>query len=210
MRKTDEQFVINEALDEVYAAGPGEAAIQQAQARLKQALADAALYYGRVEGTPIGTVFVALHARGLVAVDFGVREADFAARLERDFGVPVEYSREETRQACQQIGDYLTGARPSFDLPLDIGALTDFQQQVLRATLQIPRGQTVTYNDIAHKIRNPKAVRAVGQALGRNPIPLVIPCHRVVASSGKLGGYSGGGGLATKQALLALEGAALL
>ena len=106
-----------------------------------------------------------------------------------------------------QITNYLSGNRTTLDLPYDIHTLTPFQQQVLLAALQIPRGQVYTYADIARKIGNPKAVRAVGQALGRNPVPIVIPCHRVVASNGKLGGYSGGGGLATKRKLLVLEGA---
>ena len=99
---------------------------------------------------------------------------------------------------AEQIKDYLNGERTNFEIPIDLSSLTNFQRQVLLATLQIPRGQIVTYGEIARRIGNPKSMRAVGQALGRNPIPIVIPCHRVIASNGSLGGYSGGGGLETK------------
>jgi O-6-methylguanine DNA methyltransferase len=105
----------------------------------------------------------------------------------------------------EQIGDYLSGKRMGFDLRLDLRALSPFQRQVLEATLAIPRGQTMSYKALAEDIGAPRSVRAVGGAQASNPIPIVIPCHRVVGSSGKLTGY--GGGLHVKQALLQLEGA---
>ena len=89
---------------------------------------------------------------------------------------------------------------------MDLSAITDFQRQVLLAACQIPRGQVVTYTDIARRIGRPKAARAVGQALSRNPVPIVVPCHRVLAADGSLRGYTGGGGLHTKRQLLTLEG----
>ena len=102
----------------------------------------------------------------------------------------------------RQLGDYFAGTRKHFDLKLNPSG-TDFQLRVLRALKRIPYGQTVTYQDIAIDIGNPKAVRAVGAANGRNPIPIIIPCHRVIGSDGSLTGF--GGGLSTKQFLLDLE-----
>ena len=106
------------------------------------------------------------------------------------------------RDALRQIGEYLEGKRREFDLPLDLRA-TPFQRRVYEALLEVPYGETRTYAEIARAIGQPRATRAVGTANGANPLSLVIPCHRIVASGGKLGGY--GGGLAMKKRLLAME-----
>ena len=110
------------------------------------------------------------------------------------------------QQARQQILEFLNGARQEFNLPLDLSGMSDFQAKVLRLTKQIPYGGTRTYGEIARSMGKPEAGRAVGGALARNPIPLLIPCHRVVAASGALTGYSAAGGVATKTRLLQLEG----
>ena len=107
-------------------------------------------------------------------------------------------------RAAAQIADYFAGARRGFDLPL-APAGTAFQLRVWAALRDIPQGRTASYADIARAIGQPKATRAVGGANGRNPIPLLIPCHRVVAADGSLGGFSGS--LAVKRALLEREGA---
>jgi methylated-DNA-[protein]-cysteine S-methyltransferase len=104
--------------------------------------------------------------------------------------------------AQKQLGEYFSGKRKKFDLPVDIIG-TDFQIQVWKELAQIPYGKTVSYSNIAKKIKNPKAVRAVGSANGKNPLCIIVPCHRVIASTGKLGGYAGG--LQLKKALLELE-----
>jgi methylated-DNA-[protein]-cysteine S-methyltransferase len=109
----------------------------------------------------------------------------------------------------RQVREYLDGKRTKFDLPLDMTTMTDFQRQVLSAALKIPRGKWLTYGEVAKAIGRPQASRAVGQALGHNPVPIVIPCHRVLGSDGSLHGYSGGGGIQTKAWLLQLEGAQL-
>jgi O-6-methylguanine DNA methyltransferase len=101
------------------------------------------------------------------------------------------------------LRQYFSGERVSFDLPLDMRYHTTFQQAVWQAAAEIPFGETRSYGWIAKRIRNPKAVRAVGQALGANPVPLFIPCHRVISSTGTLGGFSGGIGM--KEKLLELE-----
>jgi methylated-DNA-[protein]-cysteine S-methyltransferase len=104
--------------------------------------------------------------------------------------------------ACAQLKEYFAGKRKHFDLPLKLNG-TEFQLQVLDELQRIPYGETTSYGDIANRIGRPKAVRAVGAANGRNPIPIIVPCHRVIGSNGSLTGF--GGGLGTKQALLRLE-----
>ncbi len=104
--------------------------------------------------------------------------------------------------ARQQLAEYFAGERKDFDLPLQLSG-TEFQVQVLEELQKIPYGETTSYGDIATRIGRPKAVRAVGAANGRNPLPIVIPCHRVIGSSGDLTGF--GGGLDLKEALLRLE-----
>ncbi len=200
------------ALHRLYA-NPDPGAVTRAQEALAHALERTlagdrlTLYYDRIPDTPIGPVYFAANDKGIVSVDFGVSETQFFAQIQKNFGTTPEYAPERLTQHASRLKEYLQGKSTTLDLPFDIHGLTPFQQQVLHAALQIPRGQVYTYADIARKIGNPKAVRAVGQALGRNPVPIVIPCHRVVAANGKLGGYSGGGGLATKRKLLVLEGA---
>ena len=106
------------------------------------------------------------------------------------------------KEACRQLSEYLKGERKTFDLPLNPKG-TDFQKRVWRALCDIPYGETRSYKQIAEAIGNPKAVRAVGMANNRNPITIVVPCHRVIGADGKLVGY--GGGLEMKEFLLRLE-----
>ena len=113
---------------------------------------------------------------------------------------------ELSRKAAQQLEWYFQGDLQQFDLLVDISKLTPFQQQVLLQTAQIPYGSVTTYGAIAKKVGSPRAARAVGGALGANPIPIIIPCHRVLASTGALTGFSGAGGILMKENLLTLEG----
>ena len=112
------------------------------------------------------------------------------------------FSDKPFAEVRQQLDDYFAGKRQSFDLPLKPNG-TEFQLDVLNELQKIPYGTTATYGDVARRIGRPKAVRAVGAANGRNPIPIVIPCHRVIGASGDLTGF--GGGIPTKEALLRLE-----
>ncbi len=114
---------------------------------------------------------------------------------------------EPVRSAAEQLEEYFAGGRRTFDLPLAPRG-TAFQLEVWEALADIPYGETVTYGELARRVGRPAAVRAVGQANGANPLPIVYPCHRVVAAGGRLGGY--GGGLDVKRQLLALEGAGRL
>jgi methylated-DNA-[protein]-cysteine S-methyltransferase len=106
-------------------------------------------------------------------------------------------------EALKLLKMYFSGARVSFDLPLDMRYYTCFQQAVWKTTAEISYGETQSYAWIAKRVKNPKAARAVGQAMGANPIPIIVPCHRVISSAGKLGGFSAGVGM--KKQLLELE-----
>ncbi|MBN1450944.1 MAG: methylated-DNA--[protein]-cysteine S-methyltransferase [Anaerolineales bacterium] len=164
---------------------------------------------GILRNSPLGDLWVAVSDQGLAAIEWSQDEADFGAYLTKRFKRPVKPDFEKTALALRQLDEYLRGARKVFDLPIDWALLRPFQRQVLQIVYAIPYGQTRTYGDIAHEIGNPRAARAVGRANAINPMPLVIPCHRVIGSDGKLHGYGGGEGLPTKEWLLKMEGAVL-
>jgi methylated-DNA-[protein]-cysteine S-methyltransferase len=211
-KKTD---LVLDALDALYREGPGAEATARAQARVQRALAaearaaqvSAPLWYARVERTPIGPVFAAVSERGLVSVRFGMSEASFLALVRQQTGAAPRFSRARAGAAARQVAEYVAGKRERFDLPVDLTGVSAFQRQVLLAASHIPRGQVRTYNEVAREIGRPGAARAVGQALSRNPVPIVVPCHRVLAADGTLRGYLGSSGVATKERLLRLEGA---
>jgi methylated-DNA-[protein]-cysteine S-methyltransferase len=154
--------------------------------------------------TPIGRVLVAASDAGLVRVSFGRTDAAFVAELRAALGVTPVRSTAHTADVVHQLRAYFAGERRSFDVQVDLSRLSPFHRRVLLAASRVPAGQVVSYGDLARRIGQPRGSRAVGQALGRNPVPIVIPCHRIVAAGG-LGGY--GGGLAIKKKLLRLEGA---
>ena len=202
---------VTKMLDAVYAA-PSEQLTKQAQARLRRALMAARgrmVYYGYAPRTRVGPLYVAVNDRGVVALDFGVSEQEFVARVTQHTKATLIRSDDAVAEALKQVQEYLDGKRTTFDLPLDMSRMSEFQRRVLNTALKIPRGEYLTYGDVAKAIGKPQASRAVGQALGHNPVPIVIPCHRVLGSDGSLHGYSGGGGIQTKKWLLQLEGATL-
>jgi methylated-DNA-[protein]-cysteine S-methyltransferase len=156
--------------------------------------------------TPMGWMWVAVSDRGLAAVAFKAEPEALADALMRRGFSPVTISPEQAGPAARQVEEFLQGERLAFDLPVDLRGLPAFQQRVLQATLAVPRGQVRTYAEIASTVGSPKAARAVGRAEATNPIPLVVPCHRIVGSGGGLHGYGGPGGIPTKIWLLNLEG----
>lgn len=166
------------------------------------------LFYDLVP-SPLGDLFVATGPAGLIAVEFHPDGSE-AERLATARGSPITRSSEALAPVAAQLAEYFAGRRRDFDLPLDLSGSSEFQRTVLAVTARIPLGRTMTYGEIARELGKPGASQAVGQALGRNPVPIVIPCHRVLADGGDLGGYSGRGGLETKRALLMLEGVLLL
>ncbi|MGH2594324.1 MAG: methylated-DNA--[protein]-cysteine S-methyltransferase [Anaerolineae bacterium] len=155
--------------------------------------------------TPVGRLFVAATGAGLVRVSFRQNEASFVADLRRRLKMDVVKSADKLAGIVAQLEAYFAGKRRAFDVPVDLSHVAPFQRSVLMAARSVPAGQVVSYGEIARRIGRPTASRAVGQALGHNPVPIVIPCHRVVASSGGLGGYTGG--LEIKKRLLQMEGA---
>src|SRR3954469_530155 len=162
-------------------------------------LLDAA--YAVVE-TPLGTVLLAPGEGGLPRVSFTPDVAALAAAVgPRVLRVPSRLD-----DAAAQLDEYFAGRRHGFDLELDLDA-PPFQRDVLRELALVPYGEVATYGEVARRIGRPRAARAVGGALNRNPLPIVLPCHRVVGATGSLVGYAGG--LDRKRTLLALEGALL-
>ena len=164
------------------------------------------ILYAILEGTWLSPIYVALGADGLVAVKLGGQEATFRARIEQFTQVRVICDQDALRPVLDQLCEFLNGERLKFDLPIDWSNLSSFQRAVLQATSEVSPGSVVSYREIAHQIGKPGAARAVGQALSHNPMPVVIPCHRVLAVDGSLRGYGGKGGVKTKRALLKLEG----
>jgi methylated-DNA-[protein]-cysteine S-methyltransferase len=173
--------------------------------------------YTRVK-SPLGDLILAATRDGLREIDFGkeVSDAAFIKHMRQSGAEPVQFERggeaePEARQnltrAAAELEEYFSGRRASFDVPLDLGAMPPFRRAVLEATATVPFGHVDTYGGIARRIGQPKATRAVGNALGHNPIPVIVPCHRVIRSDASLGGYTGG--LDIKQHLLNLEGVTL-
>lgn len=153
------------------------------------------MYYCYLD-TPIGELLLAGEDGGLSMIGFP------KGSMRRDPEPDWIYNEKPLTAARQQLEEYFAGQRKEFDLPLRLTG-SEFQISVLQALQQIPYGETVSYGEIARRIGRPKAVRAVGAANGRNPIPIVVPCHRVIGSSGDMTGF--GGGIDTKEALLRLE-----
>jgi methylated-DNA-[protein]-cysteine S-methyltransferase len=158
--------------------------------------------------SPLGEVCVAAHAQAVCGVWFadahrvpGWMLVSPAAKAQAPEA--LNPATKLIQEATRQIHTYLAGERKTFDLPLDVSWATPFQQAVWGQLLNMAWGQTATYADVARAIGKPQAVRAVGTAIGRNPLSVLVPCHRVVGAQGQLTGYSGG--LHRKQALLALE-----
>ena len=198
-----------ETLDQVLAGAPSEAEIEHAQFRLRETLEPDEsnwVFYDCLPSTPVGPLYLAASQHGLVALSISDSELDFVDWLKGYTHSEVRRHAGRLAEPMRQVREYLAGDRRQFDLPLDLRFMTDFQRRVLTTVAGVPAGQVTTYGDLARRIERPKGARAVGQALGSNPIPIVLPCHRVLAADGGLGGYSGRGGTKTKRYLLTLEG----
>jgi len=185
---------------------PTSAALAHSRARLARWLTDDAplIQWGEMR-SPLGRLYAAVSGQGLCAVDFGHGEAEFLKRF--DPRARLEKNPQSVQRVMAQLSEYFAGKRTRFDLPVDLSTLTRFQKTVLEVTCRIAPGEVWTYHRVAEALRRPRSSRPVGQALARNPVPIVIPCHRVIASNGALRGYSGGSGLKAKRWLLQLEGA---
>lgn len=164
---------------------------------------------GVLRASPVGDLWIAIGADGLTAIEWASDETAFRKYLFERFGRPAHPDPVTVAPALRQLDEYLRGARRVFTLPIDWSVLRPFQRQALQIVYAIPYGETRTYGEIARQMGKPRAARAVGRANAANPMPLVIPCHRVIGSDGKLHGYGGGKGLPTKEWLLKLEGAVI-
>ena len=157
--------------------------------------------------TPIGTLLVAATERGLCRIAYDAEPDREVDRLAHAFGLRVLRSTGPIDPARRQLDEYFDGKRHRFDLPVDLALQADFNRRVLRELARVPYGEVVTYGELAARSARPRAARAVGTVMNRNPLPIVLPCHRVIGANGKLVGY--GGGLDRKESLLRLEGALL-
>ena len=155
--------------------------------------------------SPIGRLFVAASDRGLASISFDAEPERQLERLARIAGPRVLRSPASVDVARRELDEYFAGRRQAFDLSLDLRALAPFTVDVLRQLARVPYGETTTYGALAARVGRPRAARAVGTVMHRNRIPIVLPCHRVVGSTGDLTGYAGG--LDRKRQLLRLEGA---
>jgi methylated-DNA-[protein]-cysteine S-methyltransferase len=173
-------------------------------AAAKEGLLDVA--YDVVE-SPLGELFVGVSDRGLCVISYEADPDLQVERLARGFGSRVLRSPRPVGKVARQLDEYFDGKRKRFDLDVDLRLARDFGRAVLEELGRVPFGEVTTYGALAAKAGKPKAARAVGTIMNRNPVPIVLPCHRVVGANGSLVGYAGG--LERKQTLLRLEGALL-
>lgn len=156
--------------------------------------------------TPFGNTFAAATSKGVLRLSWGVEDASVRAEeLRASFPLwGVEQDGERLRDLRKELHEYFGGKRRGFGVSVDLTGLTVFQEEVLDETARLGFGETISYGELARRIGRPRSGRAVGAALGKNPVPILVPCHRVVRSDGKLGGYTSGCGY--KRQLLEMEG----
>lgn len=195
------------ALDRMFTKSPRRRDVESAEKLLQAVLAqlpETRLYYDTAKFSGFGDILTAATEKGLCFLSF--RDDAESTYVEQwslaDFA--VTRSAKAMSEPMRQLKEYFKGRRTRFDVPLDLRFASDFTRRVLAETRKTGFGKLITYVEIARRMKQPSAARAVGNALGRNPIPIIIPCHRVVASGGMLGGFTGG--LTVKRKLLAVEG----
>ena len=154
--------------------------------------------------TPIGDLLVAVTDRGVCRIEFDPEPERDLEPLARDYGLRVLRAPKAVDESRRELNEYFEGSRMRFELPLDLRVAAEFRLRVMNELARVPYGSVTTYGALAAKAGRPAAARAVGTFMNRNPVPIVLPCHRVVGASGSLVGY--GGGLERKEQLLRLEG----
>jgi methylated-DNA-[protein]-cysteine S-methyltransferase len=184
---------------------PPEQSWAEAHLALRHAFAPVKVSCGWMEA-PFGPVFLAKTGRGICRVGFRLSEDALLTDLERHSLLP-EMTPAELDVERRELDEYFRGKRRRFDVPIDLRWGSPFQRRVLEAARRIPFGSCRCYSDVAEEIGQPNARRAVGNALGRNPVAILVPCHRVVAAGGALGGYTGG--IDIKKKLMEIEGISL-
>jgi len=163
------------------------------------------LIAGWINNTPIGMIGLALSKNGLLALEVGLPQEEFFSRMKLKYKTDIIQDDNQTRDISKQITAYLDGELKQFNIEIDWMGIPEFQKMVLLTTLSIPYGETITYGEIAKRIGKPNAARAVGRAEATNPIPIIIPCHRVIGIDGSLRGYGVPGGVRVKEKLLRME-----
>lgn len=159
--------------------------------------------YGVVD-SPLGPLWIAVGPKGVLSIHYGPAPSHAElARIVRTYGPGVLPDPRRADPVARQLDQYFNGKRKTFDIEVDLSPLTPFQRRILGATARVAYGEVATYAKVAAKAGNERASRAAGAALGANPVPIVVPCHRILASDGTLGGYAGG--LPAKRVLLQLE-----
>jgi O-6-methylguanine DNA methyltransferase len=197
----DELINLHEAMGR-----PSDAALRASQMRVLAMLKqEATVITWDMFESPVGPFYVGATAAGVCSIMFGCSESEFLDGLG-----PKTFTRHDSAAMAgitAQFRAYFEKPRITFDLPIDLSRTTHFQRKALELVRTIPPGSVWTYKQVAAALGRPRSSRAVGQAMAHNPVPILIPCHRVVGSSGALTGYGGGGGIATKRRLLQMEGA---
>ena len=160
------------------------------------------IHFGELNATPVGDLRLAVSDQGLIAVEWADTQPDFDSYL-------IPFETDVVAPYIEELREYLEGRRRDFTFPIHWAIFCPFQREALQAVFKIPYGETRTYSEIAAEIHRPRAYRAVGRANATNPMPIVIPCHRLIGTDGKLHGYGGGEGLKTKEWLLRMEGAVI-
>jgi len=156
--------------------------------------------------TSLGTFYAAFTQRGICELSLSCRDEDeFVSRLRKRFGVEPVQDDSLVRSLLRQVNGYLRGARAAWNYDIDVSDATEFQRAVWEEARRIPYGSTISYGELARRVGRPKAARAVGAAMGANPLLLIVPCHRVIGARGSLTGF--GCGVKVKERLLRLEGA---
>ena len=158
----------------------------------------------RIVDSPLGPLWVAVGPRGLLNIHYGAEPSPLELRrIVRAYGPGVLPDARRVDDVARELDQYFSGKRREFDVAIDLSPLTPFQRKVLRVTARVPYGELTTYAKVARTAGNDRAYRAAAGAIGDNPVPIIVPCHRVVASDGTLGGYAGG--LDANRHLLTLE-----
>jgi methylated-DNA-[protein]-cysteine S-methyltransferase len=197
----DLERALRRAVTHDYRDGAREVADRLAEAAGRAGLLDVAY---AVLDAPVGTLVAARTPRGLVALSYADSGVDAVlTRLAARVSPRVLHAPARLDDVRRELEEYFSGARRDFDLAIDWSLTRGFGRKVLRATARIPFGSIATYAEVARRAGSPNAYRAAGNALAANPIPIVVPCHRVVRTGGDLGGYTGG--LDKKRRLLAIE-----
>jgi methylated-DNA-[protein]-cysteine S-methyltransferase len=160
-----------------------------------------------IDDTPIGPLLVGVSDRGVCRISFDAEPEHHLEVLARQFGPRVLRSSKPVERVRRELDEYFAGRRRHFDIEPDVRFLPEYNRIVLEELARVEYGTTTTYGTLAAQTGNPRAARAVGTVMNRNPIPIILPCHRVIGASGSLTGYAGG--LDRKEQLLRLEGAIL-